>query len=78
MTNGEKIAQDCIALEIALGTLTDSQRAKLTPILLDPPWQLRDCALDYIIDGEPVAERVRVQRAALDGGYKRPWNRDRG
>lgn len=77
-TNAEKFADDCIALEKALGTLTDAQRAKLKPILLAPPARLRDCALDYIIEGEPVHDRVLTQRAALAGGYVRPWNRDRG
>lgn len=34
-----------------------------------------DSAIDYLIAGHPVAERVRIQRLARAGGYERSWPR---
>ncbi len=31
-----------------------------------------DCALDYVVEGRPVADRIALQRAAKAGGYQRP------
>lgn len=79
MDNAERLADDFISLEKALGPeFSDAMRRRAADILLDPPKRLTDCALDIAIEGLPVADRVRIQRLSKAAGYARPWNRDRG
>ena len=76
-----RLAEDAMKLEASLGAaFDDGCRDRLTPALLysTPSRGAYDCALDIAIEGRPVAERVQIQRAAKDGGYERPWNRNTG
>lgn len=83
LTLGEyraRLAEDCMALERALGEEAFAEvRQALADALMSQSIRYfapkYDTALDVAIEDRPTPDRVRIQIAAKRGGYNRPrWS----